>query len=75
MQALVAQRGKWIAAAALVAAVVLPLVLPSFYVHIMVLMVIFAIFAMSLDILMGYAGLPSSATRRSMASPPMPRAC
>ena len=59
MQALVAQRGKWIAAAALVAAVVLPLVLPSFYVHIMVLMVIFAIFAMSLDILMGYAGLPS----------------
>ena len=59
MQALVAQRGKWIAAAAMVAAVVLPLVLPSFYVHIMVLMVIFAIFAMSLDILMGYAGLPS----------------
>ena len=33
--------------------------LPSFYVHILVLMVIFSIFAMSLDILMGYAGLPS----------------
>ncbi len=59
MQAVVAQRGKWIAAAALVVTVVLPPVLPSFYVHIMVLMVIFAIFAMSLDILMGYAGLPS----------------
>lgn len=43
----------------LVAAVVLPPWLPSFYVHILVLMVIFSIFAMSLDILMGYAGLPS----------------
>lgn len=33
--------------------------LPEFYVHLLVLMVIFAIFAMSLDILMGYGGLPS----------------
>ncbi len=59
MRAAFAQRGRWIGAAALVAAVALPTVLPSFYVHTMVLMVIFAIYAMSLDILMGYTGLPS----------------
>jgi ABC-type branched-subunit amino acid transport system ATPase component/ABC-type branched-subunit amino acid transport system permease subunit len=33
--------------------------MPSFYVHIVILIIIFAVFAMSLDILMGYAGLPS----------------
>jgi branched-chain amino acid transport system ATP-binding protein len=33
--------------------------LSEFYTHLLVLMVIFAIFAMSLDILMGYGGLPS----------------
>jgi ABC-type branched-subunit amino acid transport system permease subunit/ABC-type branched-subunit amino acid transport system ATPase component len=33
--------------------------LSDFYIHLLVLMVIYAIFAMSLDILMGYAGLPS----------------
>ena len=49
----------WWLAIALLVAMALPPALPSFYVHIMVLMVIFAIFAMSLDILMGYAGLPS----------------
>ena len=31
----------------------------DFYVHLLVLMIIYAIFAMSLDVLMGYAGLPS----------------
>ena len=31
----------------------------DFYIHLLVLMIIYAIFAMSLDILMGYAGLPS----------------
>lgn len=44
---------------ATLAALFLPLFLSSFYVHIMVLMVIFAVFAMSLDVLMGYTGLPS----------------
>lgn len=45
---------------ALVAAVVAPSAgLPDFYVHLLVLMTIFAIFAMSLDILMGYGGMPS----------------
>jgi ABC-type branched-subunit amino acid transport system ATPase component/ABC-type branched-subunit amino acid transport system permease subunit len=43
----------------LILALLLPPWLPSFYVHILILMTIFAIFAMSLDILMGYAGLPS----------------
>lgn len=40
-------------------AILLPPWLPSFYIHLLVLMIIFSIFAMSLDILMGYAGLPS----------------
>lgn len=48
-----------ILACALAAALLVPLGLPDFYIHLLVLMVIFAIFAMSLDILMGYAGLPS----------------
>jgi len=38
---------------------VLPLVLPSFYTGLLSLILIFAIFAMSLDILQGYTGLPS----------------
>ena len=38
---------------------VLPLFLPSFYTGLFSLMFIFAIFAMSLDILEGYTGLPS----------------
>jgi len=37
----------------------LPLVLGEYYIHILILMAIAAVFAMSLDILMGYAGLPS----------------
>ena len=49
----------WLVTGLAVVAVAMPSVLPSFYVHIMVLMVILAIFAMSLDILMGYVGLPS----------------
>ena len=48
----------------LTAAFVVALLAPAtgisdFYIHILVLMIIYAIFAMSLDILMGYAGLPS----------------
>jgi len=39
--------------------VVVPIVLPSFYVHILILALIYAVLAMSLDILMGYVGLPS----------------
>ena len=38
---------------------VLPLFLPSYYTGLFSLMLIFAIFAMSLDILQGYTGLPS----------------
>jgi len=39
--------------------VLLPLLLPSFYTGLLSLILIFAIFAMSLDILQGYTGLPS----------------
>ncbi len=39
--------------------VILPMFLSSYYVGLMVLAVIFSIFAMSLDILVGYGGLPS----------------
>jgi ABC-type branched-subunit amino acid transport system permease subunit/ABC-type branched-subunit amino acid transport system ATPase component len=49
-----------ILAAALLVALAVPFTgLSDFYIHLCVLMVIYAIFAMSLDILMGYAGLPS----------------
>jgi ABC-type branched-subunit amino acid transport system permease subunit/ABC-type branched-subunit amino acid transport system ATPase component len=41
------------------AAIALPPFMPTFYLHIIILIIIFAVFAMSLDILMGYAGLPS----------------
>jgi len=37
----------------------LPIFLPSYYTGLFILMLIFAIFAMSLDILQGYTGLPS----------------
>ncbi len=40
-------------------ALVLPALVGGYYVHIMVLILIGAVFAMSLDLLMGYAGLPS----------------
>jgi branched-chain amino acid transport system permease protein len=41
-------------------AVLAPLLgISSYYTHLLMLMVIFGIFAMSLDILMGYGGLPS----------------
>lgn len=43
----------------LILGLLLPSWLPSFYVHILVLLLIYAILAMSLDILMGYGGLPS----------------
>ena len=46
--------------AALLLATTVPLLgVSEFYVHLMVLMVIYAIFAMSLDLMMGYGGLPS----------------
>ncbi|WP_417586663.1 ABC transporter permease subunit [Pararhodobacter oceanensis] len=49
-----------VALSALLVAVAAPLLgLPDFYLHLLVLMMIFAVFAMSLDILMGYGGLPS----------------
>jgi ABC-type branched-subunit amino acid transport system permease subunit/ABC-type branched-subunit amino acid transport system ATPase component len=45
---------------ALAAALLAPFTgVSDFYIHLLVLMVIYALFAMSLDILMGYAGLPS----------------
>ncbi len=55
----IATRKHWFAAAAAALAVAAPPFMPSFYVHIVILIIIFAVFAMSLDILMGYAGLPS----------------
>jgi branched-chain amino acid transport system ATP-binding protein len=51
--------GIWLWIAGCAVAVAAPPVMPTFYVHIIILIVIFAVFAMSLDILMGYAGLPS----------------
>lgn len=47
------------ALALLVVLVLLPLVLPKYYVDLVTQVMIYAIFAMSLDILLGYAGLPS----------------
>ena len=51
--------GPWLRTAACAVAVAAPPFMPTFYVHIVILIIIFAVFAMSLDILMGYAGLPS----------------
>jgi branched-chain amino acid transport system permease protein len=39
--------------------VTLPLILPPYYVGLAVKMMVFALFAMSLDLLLGYAGMPS----------------
>jgi len=47
------------ASALLVVTLLLPLVLPGYYVDLVTQMLIYAIFAMSLDILLGYTGLPS----------------
>ncbi|MDP2727765.1 MAG: branched-chain amino acid ABC transporter permease, partial [Dehalococcoidia bacterium] len=44
---------------ALAVLAILPQVLPSYYVGLMVLVLIFAIFALSLDLLLGHCGLPS----------------
>ena len=52
-------RKSWLLATGFAIAVAAPPLMPTFYVHIVILMIIFAVFAMSLDILMGYAGLPS----------------
>ena len=59
MRAIAGRNAALLAAGAIVVLLAAPVWLPSFYVHIMVLMLIFAVYAMSLDILMGYAGLPS----------------
>ena len=39
--------------------VTLPLILSPYYVGLVVKMMVFALFAMSLDLLLGYAGMPS----------------
>ena len=39
--------------------VTLPLILPPYYVGLVVNMIVFSLFAMSLDLLLGYAGMPS----------------
>ena len=54
-----ASRKFWLLGAAFAISITAPSLMPSFYVHIAILIIIFAVFAMSLDILMGYAGLPS----------------
>jgi branched-chain amino acid transport system ATP-binding protein len=59
MNYLPGSRKFWLLAAGLAIALAAPPLMPSFYVHIVILIIIFAVFAMSLDILMGYAGLPS----------------
>ena len=46
-------------AAAVVVLVALPVVLSSYQLSLLTKMLIFGIFAMSLDLLLGYAGLPS----------------
>ncbi|OLC34134.1 MAG: hypothetical protein AUH81_12860 [Candidatus Rokubacteria bacterium 13_1_40CM_4_69_5] len=48
-----------VAAAIAVGTLGLAHILPPYYVHILVLAQIFAIFSLSLDVLMGYVGLPS----------------
>src|SRR5690348_12801198 len=47
----------WIAVAIVLAAV--PLVLSPYYAGLVVQMMVFALFAMSLDLLLGYTGMPS----------------
>jgi branched-chain amino acid transport system permease protein len=49
--------GLWIVGAIVLAGV--PLVLSPYYVGLVVQMMVFALFAMSLDLLLGYAGMPS----------------
>jgi len=49
--------GLWIVGAIVLAGV--PLVLSPYYVGLVVHMMVFALFAMSLDLLLGYAGMPS----------------
>jgi ABC-type branched-subunit amino acid transport system permease subunit/ABC-type branched-subunit amino acid transport system ATPase component len=52
--------GRMLMPLLLAAAIAAPLLgISDYYTHLLMLMVIFAIFAMSLDILMGYGGLPS----------------
>lgn len=48
-----------VAVAGIVLLALLPQVLPTYYVGLMIRVLIFAMFAMSLDLLMGYLGLPS----------------
>lgn len=52
-------RDAWLAAAAVAVLAALPFVLSSYYLALATKMLIIAVFAMSLDVLLGYTGLPS----------------
>jgi branched-chain amino acid transport system permease protein len=51
--------GLLVVVVAVIVALAVPFGLPTFYVSLLTKMIIFALFAMSLDLLLGYAGLPS----------------
>ena len=55
-----ARAGQWVLALLLLfGALIFPFIAPSYYLSLAIEVLIFAIFAMSLDLLLGYAGLPS----------------
>ena len=53
------ERRKWLLAALALVALVYPFVVRSYFLSLAIEVLIFAIFAMSLDLLLGYTGLPS----------------
>jgi branched-chain amino acid transport system permease protein len=53
------ERRKWLLAALALIALVYPFVVRSYFLSLAIEVLIFAIFAMSLDLLLGYTGLPS----------------
>lgn len=53
------QRQKWVLAAIAVVALIYPYIVRSYFLSLGIDVLIYAVFAMSLDLLLGYAGLPS----------------
>lgn len=58
-RAWLAERRKWLLALLGVVALVYPFIVRSYFLSLAIEVLIFAIFAMSLDLLLGYTGLPS----------------
>ena len=54
-----AQNRRWLFIAVLLITITLPFIIKPFYLSLAIEVLIFAIFAMSLDLLLGYTGLPS----------------